>query len=797
MNNPTQHRNWIFGTRGRAESAALALAIMLAAAVLATGSAQAQTLTTLHSFDGTDGASPYAALVQATDGNLYGTTLYGGPNSCSYPGIGTIFSCGTVFKITPSGTLATLYSFCSQSGCTDGQFPDAGLIQATDGNFYGTTQLGGANGAGTVFKITPSGTLTTLHSFCSQSCTDGGAPYAGLVQGTDGNFYGTTFGGIANGTVFKITPSGTLTTIYTFCFGCTGANPYAGLVQATDGNFYGTTFFGGANGVGTVFEITPSGTLTTLYSFCPQSGCTDGANPYAALVQAANGDLYGTTEYGNSSGTVFEITPSGTLTSLQAFNGPNGASPYAGLVQATDGNFYGTTEQGGANSCTLGSQDVGCGTIFKITPGGVLTTLHSFDGTDGEYPYAGLVQATDGNFYGTTSGGGANGDGTVFSLSVGLGPFVETQPTSGNVGATVEILGTNLTGATGVSFNGTAATFTVVSASLITTTVPAGATTGYVKVATPSGTLTSNVAFRVETLAATTTTLTSSPNPSAYGQAVIFTAGVTSSAGAPPNGEAVTFMEGTTVLGTGTLSGGSASFTTSTLPVGRNAIKAVYGGDSNFAGSTSNTVRQVVSKATTTTKLTSSPGPFVYKQQVTFIATVTSSAGAPPDGETVTFERGTAKLGTGTLSGGEASFTTSALPEGRDSVTAVYGGDANLAGSRSTIAISVVQPATVKVRGTLPVDFFPNPQFWYVNVTNHGPGVAYNVRLASATVNGIGGSASPPGDLGSLAKGESRTIKITGGGQLLIGFENVEIDTVTWIGGTSTFSIYFLVEAGP
>src|SRR5208282_1929564 len=258
-----------------------------------------------------------------------------------------------------------------------------------------------------------------------------------------------------------------------------------------------------------------------------------------------------------------------------------------------------------------------------------------------------------------------------------------------------------------------------------------------------------------------------------------------------------TFMEGTTVLGTVTLSGGSASFTTSTLPVGRNAIKAVYGGDSNFAGSTSNTVRQVVSKATTTTKLTSSPGPFVYKQQVTFIATVTSSAGAPPDGETVTFERGTAKLGTGTLSGGEASFTTSALPEGRDSVTAVYGGDANLAGSRSTIAISVVQPATVKVRGTLPVDFFPNPQFWYVNVTNHGPGVAYNVRLASATVNGIGGSASPPGDLGSLAKGESRTIKITGGGQLLIGFENVEIDTVTWIGGTSTFSIYFLVEAGP
>jgi len=433
MNNPRQHRSWILGLRGRAAGAALALAIMLVPAVLATGSAQAQTFTTLYSFcsqyNCTDGEAPYARLVQGTDGNFYGTTLGG------TLGVGANEH-GTVFKITPSGTLTTLYSFCSQSGCTDGETPYAGLVQATDGSFYGTTQLGGANGAGTIFKITPSGTLTTLHSFCSQSCTDGAAPYAGLVQGTDGNFYGTTFGGAGNatnGTVFKITPSGTLTTLYDFCNQSVcpdGANPYAGLVQATDGNFYGTTFFGGANGVGTVFTITPSGTLTTLHSFCSQSGCTDGANPYAALVQGTDGNFYGTTYYSgaNGVGTVFKITPSGTLTTLHSFCPPSGctdgALPYAGLVQATDGNFYGTTLGGGANNQF--------GTVFKITPSGTLTTLYTFcsqsNCTDGAYPYAGLVQATNGDFYGTTGAGGNSylstcpgcGGGEIFSLSVGL-----------------------------------------------------------------------------------------------------------------------------------------------------------------------------------------------------------------------------------------------------------------------------------------------------------------------------------------------------------------------------------------
>jgi uncharacterized repeat protein (TIGR03803 family) len=397
----------------------------------------AQTFKTLHSFDGTDGCCTHAGLVQATNGNLYGTT-----DAPSKAGSGA--TRGTVFEITPSGSLTTLYDFCSQSGCTDGSLPYAGLVQATNGNLYGTTSSGGANGYGTVFKISPSGTLTTLYSFCSTSgCTDGESPYAGLVQATNGNLYGTTsYGGANNlGTVFRITPSGNLTTLHSFDGNTDGSYPYAGLVQATNGNLYGTTNSYGAHGDGTVFKISLSGTLTTLYSFCSKSGCTDGE------------------------------------------------SPYGGLVQATDGNFYGTTSSGGAN--------VYYGTVFKITPSGTLTTLHSFDSSDGANPYAGLVQATNGNFYGTTSSGGANYDGTVFSLSVRLGPFVETLPTSGKVGAAVKILGTNLTGATSVSFNGTAATFKVVSSSEITTTVPVGATSGFVKVTTPTKTLKSNVAFRV------------------------------------------------------------------------------------------------------------------------------------------------------------------------------------------------------------------------------------------------------------------------------------------------------------
>jgi uncharacterized repeat protein (TIGR03803 family) len=381
----------------------------------------AQTFETLHSFDGTDGSYPSAALVQATNGKFYGTTGGGGPNGQ-----------GTVFKITPNGTLTTLHSF----NFTDGYSPYAALVQAANGEFYGTTQFGGANsacgsgiGCGTVFKITLSGNLTALYSFCSQTnCTDGSEPYAGLVQATDGNLYGTTLAGGANddGTVFKITRSGTLTTLHSFDY-TGGYLPDGGLVQGTNRKFYGTTRNGGANDDGTVFSITAGGTLNTLHSF----DRTDGAEP-AGLVQGTNGDFYGITGFGgaNSScgqgagcGTVFKITPSGNLTMLHSFDGTDGYNPVAALIQGTDGKFYGTTQFGGANNA-CNNQDAGCGTVFEMAPSGKLTTLYSFcsqtNCTDGGGPLAALVQATSGKFYGTTEGGGANRAGTVFSLSVNL-----------------------------------------------------------------------------------------------------------------------------------------------------------------------------------------------------------------------------------------------------------------------------------------------------------------------------------------------------------------------------------------
>ncbi|MBZ5572531.1 MAG: hypothetical protein LAO09_11720 [Acidobacteriia bacterium] len=453
----------------------------------------AQTYETLHSFDWVNGGNPYfMSLVQGPDGKLYGTAG-GGDNGN-----------GTVFKISTAGKFTTLYKFCMQQGCPDGSVARTSLVLATDGNLYGTTESGGLIGAGTIFRITPVGKLTTIYSFCVEpgNCSDGQDPRAGLVQGVDGNLYGTTYSGgdYSAGTIFKITPKGALTTLHSFD-GSDGRNPNAGLVQGRDGNFYGTTFYGGINGYGTVFKITPAGKLTTLHTFCIQTDCPDGGGPSARMIQASDQNFYGTTlvggSYGgqDSGGTVFKITPGGVLTTVYSFGGKDddGVAPYAGVVQGTDGNVYGTTYGGGTN---------GVGTIFQITPEGVLTTLYTFctqlpDCPDGGGPYGGLVQATNGTFYGVTLGGGTYGVGVVFSLDMGFGPFVNLVRESGNVAKDDGILGQGLKDTTDVSFHGTPATFTVRSDTLLLTRVPPEATTGLVTVTTPSGTLTSNKIFRV------------------------------------------------------------------------------------------------------------------------------------------------------------------------------------------------------------------------------------------------------------------------------------------------------------
>jgi uncharacterized repeat protein (TIGR03803 family) len=372
-------------------------------------------LTSLYSFSGgKDGGNLWAGLVQGSDGNLYGTTSGGGAYTNQYGG------CGTVFKISTNGALTSLHSF---TGGNDGAGPQAALVQGSDGNFYGTTEQGGTNGGnGTVFKMSTTGALTSLYSFTGGR--DGGGPLAAVVQGTDGNFYGTTEGGGARnvGTVFKISANGMLTSLYSFSGGNDGGNPYAGLVQGNDGNFYGTTAYGGTNNAGTVFKISANGMLTSLYSF---TGGNDGGNPEASLVQGTDGNFYGTTEdggmyvgpYGNTYGTVFKISTTGALTTLHSFGAVtnaigvalDGASRQAALVQGSDGNFYGTTGGGGTNNA---------GTVFKISANGMLTNLYSFTGAnDGASPQAALVQGKDGYFYGTTFSGVTTAYGTVFKIS--------------------------------------------------------------------------------------------------------------------------------------------------------------------------------------------------------------------------------------------------------------------------------------------------------------------------------------------------------------------------------------------
>jgi uncharacterized repeat protein (TIGR03803 family) len=302
-------------------------------------------------------------------------------------------------------------------------------MRASQGSAFGKFGFWNLAGISFVFLATTTitsaaqGTLfTTLASF---NGANGGNPgFGSLVRGVDGNFYGTTADGGAHngGTVFKITPAGELTTLYSFCAqtNCTdGGSPAAQLVLGNDGNFYGTTSGGGEFlYYGTVFKITPAGALTTLHSF--QAYPTDGDAPVAPLVQDSDGNFYGTTELGGSGtfGTVFKITPAGVLTTLYNFDdNAHGWSPYAGLVQGSDGNFYGTTSSGGSSPAC---QYPGCGTAFKITPAGELTTIFSFCAqrgcVDGWLPWAGLTQGSDGNFYGTTYRGG-NSNGTAFKLT--------------------------------------------------------------------------------------------------------------------------------------------------------------------------------------------------------------------------------------------------------------------------------------------------------------------------------------------------------------------------------------------
>jgi len=354
--------------------------------------------TLLYSFSSTsEGADP-ASLVQGTDGSFYITTAAGGT-----------YGWGTLTQITPAGVETVIVSL-SGSAIPPNPLP---VVQGNDGNFYGTTPKGGAFNSGAVIKITPAGVQTVLHSFKDNS-VDGYTPLAPLIQGRDGNFYGTTYyGGQSNqGTVFKITPAGVETVLHSFSGGKDGIAPVAALVEGSDGNFYGTTSAlagpeGGYSFTGTAFKITPAGEETVLHTF--GGGTADGVAPAGPLIQATDGNFYGATSYGGAggAGTVFKLTLAGTETLLYSFSENNdGGVPIGALIQATDGNFFGITQFGGSSNN---------GTLFRVTPAGVETVLHTFVGgvPDGSKPNA-LILGKDGHFYGTTSAGGVSNYGTFF-----------------------------------------------------------------------------------------------------------------------------------------------------------------------------------------------------------------------------------------------------------------------------------------------------------------------------------------------------------------------------------------------
>jgi len=370
-------------------------------------------VTPVVSFSGPNGNTPYAGLLQSTDGNFYGTTYRGGA-------FGFPFGLGTVFKLTTNGLLTTLASF----NATNGAKPFAGLIQHPDGNLYGNTSEGGTNGIGTIFRITTNGLLTSLYSFTTNS---GGNPSARLTLGSDGALYGTAqLGGSKDqGTIFRTTTNGSLTILVSL--GDTnGSVPYAELLQATDGHLYGTTTAGGAWNLGTVFRVTTSGAFTVLMSF----DGTNGAKPYGGLIQETGGSLYGTTTYGgpNDSGTVFRITTNGSFQTLHYFMGdPDGAYPRATLLRGNDGFLYGTTILGGTSDI-----NGAWGTVFQISTNGLFASLATFHfDANGISPYGGIVQDASGSLYTTTSSQGTGLRGTVVRLNPGQ-PFLEASRGSAN-----------------------------------------------------------------------------------------------------------------------------------------------------------------------------------------------------------------------------------------------------------------------------------------------------------------------------------------------------------------------------
>jgi uncharacterized repeat protein (TIGR03803 family) len=702
-------------------------ALLMVGVALAPKHARAQSYTESELFNLDN---PNGTFIQAADGYMYGTSEAGGNDS-----YGNIFK----FSVANPQNVTQIASFCAaSSSCLLSALPSGALIQGTDGNFYGTTAEGGTNDDGAVYRVTSAGTLTTLYSFCNEAaCADGYKPVAGLVQGSDGNLYGTTeFGGTCYdcGTIFKIVPSGKMTTIYNFCSATNpdgncldGNEPAAGLVQGLDGDYYGTTSTGGTStgcdgGCGTVFKITPAGTLTTLYNFCSQANCSDGSDPVAGLIQASDGNFYGTT-YGDlqsqAGGSIFKITPSGSLTTLYDFCSEveclDGGYPAAALVLGTDGNFYGTTQEGGNQNALCSTH--GCGTVFVMTPAGAVTLLEQFvlSGASGANPQTGLLQANDGNFYGNTFSG-ANGVKIGAAFAIGVSPAlkapvqVSLSNSTSNLGDSVTLnwkvlnaYSTTLRQCYAFGAAGGGA-WSGLQAGSVTGGVYQGSTTikptvtGIHNYALTCGGVESGVAALNAGPVTTTTLVTNSPV--IIGNVVSLMATVATQLDTAPISGSVAFTVGGTSLGTIPLNSSdsaSLTFETSSLALGTYPVTATYSGSSSYLGSSA-TANVVVEGYPTTTTLSITPATVTQSQAITLSSGVSRQYSTVIPTGKVTFSVGAMVLGSATLSRGTASLTIptgATTPLGTYAVTATYSGDATDAQSSSAAVDATVLAATV------------------------------------------------------------------------------------------------------
>ena len=669
--------------------------------------------TVLYSFTGgSDGGTPIANLIQDSAGNLYGTASSGGSGASGG---------GTAFELTNANSpqLNVLHSFNWQ---TDGAaIPYSPLWMDSLGNFYGTLSLSsqGAQG-GVVFEISPSGKYSVAADF-----TQVGPMWDGVVPDSSGNLYVAVGGGGTSsiGSVYKVIPS-TDTDLFLY-----GFSPYPGyylilpgnlghLAIDSSGNLYGTIFTDGANGMGAVFKLSPSAGVynyTELHSFAG----TDGSGPYAAPILDSAGNLYGTTSNGgpnNGLGTVWKLSPGGAFTTLYTFHaGTDGTAPMGGVVLDGSGNIYGTTEYGGDGQ--PGAYESGDGVLYELSPaprggcpsgtnpgtGYCETILHVFSSaTDGANSWAALYfSQIDGNLYGTTKNGGPNATsyagGTIFAYPVAS---AQTQAVTVTLAGTG--LGTVASTPAGISCPGTC-TASFAPNSVVTLTETAGTNSafgGWGGACSGTGPCQLTIysaasvkaTFTATSKLPTTTAVTSSLNPSTYGQKVTLTATVSGKKGTPTG--TVTFYNNTTALGTQALTNGSASFSISTLAVGTSPINAAYSGDSNNADSISPTISQVVNQATTTISLVSSPNPTIYGQNVNFTATITSQYTGNATGIVTFYYNGSVELGTAAISGNQALFTLATLEAGNDSITATYSGDSNNLGSSSSAVSQVVKSAS-------------------------------------------------------------------------------------------------------